>query len=86
MPYLRGRVQPDVVAADDVPEELPHLLVAIDDVLGRHGPRVDERVDVVDHAPVRLPVRCHTDYFEDSPAGRNELSGFRATYQPISTS
>ena len=46
---LARGIEPDVVAADGAPEELPHVLVAIDDVLGRHGARVDERIDVVDH-------------------------------------
>ena len=49
LPVLARGVQPDVVTADGAPEELPHVLVAIDDVLGRHGARIDERVDVLDH-------------------------------------
>ena len=33
---LAGRVQSDVVATDDVAEELAHLFLAVDDILGRH--------------------------------------------------
>ena len=51
---LARRVEPDVVAADRLPEQLRGLLVAVDDLVGRDRPRVDERVDVGDHGPERI--------------------------------
>ncbi len=63
LPVLAGCVEPDVVAPDDVPQERAHLLLTVDDVLRRDRVRVDERVDVFDHAPNRLPGRCHADYW-----------------------
>ena len=82
---LPGRVEPDVVAADGVPEELPHLVLAIDDVLGGNRSRVDERIDVHDHAPVRLPESSHSDYYRVA-RGTQGSQDLRATYQPTSTS
>ena len=43
------------VATDRIPEQLARLVVAIDDVLRRQRMRVDERVDVGDHA-ASMPV------------------------------
>jgi hypothetical protein len=43
------------VAADRVPEQLGRLAVAVDDLLGRQRPGVDEGVDVDDQVPPRLP-------------------------------
>ena len=54
---LPRRVEPDEVAADGVPEQLLRLAVAVDDLLGGDGMRVDERIDVGDHSPSRLPNR-----------------------------
>jgi hypothetical protein len=82
---LAGRVEPHVVAADDVPEELPHLVLAVDDVLGRDRPRVDERIDVDDHAPVKLPDSSHSDYYR-VVRGTHGPQALWATYQPTSTS
>ena len=62
LPVLARGVQTDVVAPDRMAEQEPHLVVAIDDVLGRDGAGVDERVDVDDHASVRLPVSSLCDY------------------------
>src|SRR6185503_16788723 len=41
---LARRVEPDVVAADGVLQEVGDLGVPVDDLLGRHRARVDERV------------------------------------------
>jgi hypothetical protein len=59
---LARGVEPDVVAADGAAQELGDLLVAVDDVLGRNGARVDERIDVLDHASHRLPSMRQQDY------------------------
>ena len=58
---LPRRVEPDEVAADGIPEELLRLAVAVDDVLGGDGMGVDERIDVGDHSPGRLPNRRPSD-------------------------
>jgi hypothetical protein len=47
--------QADVVAADDVAQELLRFFVPVDDVLGENRVGVDERVDVGDHG-------CPRDY------------------------
>ena len=59
---LARRVQPDVVAADRVLQQVLRLLVAVDDLLGRDRPRVDERVDVGDHGSRRIPVGSPSGY------------------------
>ena len=55
------RVEPDEVAADSIREELLGLAVAVDDLLGGDGMGVDERIDVGDHSPSRLPNRRPSD-------------------------
>src|SRR6185503_15463863 len=62
LPVLARRVEADVVAPDRVPKEPTHLVLSVDDVLGGDGPRVDEWVDVGDHAPHRLPTIRLSDY------------------------
>ena len=59
---LARRVEPDVVAADRVLQQVLRLLVAVDDLLGRDRPRVDERVDVGDHGSRRIPVGSPSGY------------------------
>ena len=59
---LARRVEADVVAADRVLQEPAHLVLAVDDVLRRDGTRVDERVDIRDHASHRLPTVGLSDY------------------------
>ena len=56
LPVLARRVEADVVAADRVPEQPPHLVLAIDDVLRRDGARVDEGVDVDDQCASQTTV------------------------------
>src|SRR4029079_2901857 len=82
---LARRVEPDVVAADGVTQEVGDLGVPVDDVPGRHRAREEQRVDVHDHASRRLPHMRHGDYRSVVPADA-ERQSLRATYQPISTS
>src|SRR5207249_195633 len=61
---LARRVEPRVVTADGVREQLGRLAVAIDDLSGPERMRVDERIDLHLHVSARLPVRCLVDYRE----------------------
>src|SRR5438034_4002947 len=59
---LSRREQAHEVAADDVPQQLLRLAVAVDDLLGSEGVGIDERVDLGDQVSDRLPESCLLDY------------------------
>ena len=50
---LAGREQADVVPSHGGGKQRARLLVPVDDVVGRERPRVDERVDIGDHAVLK---------------------------------
>ena len=65
---LAGRVEPHVVPADRGREQPLCLLVAVDDVVRRERPRVDERVDVGDHGVNQCSRKVVLDRYPSSPS------------------